>query len=48
VLGTLQVRGENGYIEGLDPRRGRVAIPANLRFMQAVEEGRIHLRPMAA
>ena len=48
VLGTLQVRGENGYIEGVDPRRGRVAIPANLRFMQAVEEGRIHLRPMAA
>lgn len=48
VLGTLQVRGENGYIEGVDPRRGRVAIPVNLRVMQAVEEGRIHLRPMAA
>lgn len=45
VLGTLQVRGENGYIEGFDPRRGRVAIPVNLRFMQAVEEGRLHLRP---
>jgi hypothetical protein len=46
VLGTLQVRGENAYIEGFDPRRGRVAIPVNLRFMQAVEEGRLHLRPL--
>jgi hypothetical protein len=25
-----------------------VAIRVNLRVMQAVEEGRIHLRPMAA
>jgi hypothetical protein len=32
-------------MEGFDPKRGRVALPANLRFMQAVEEGRLHLRP---
>ena len=44
-IGTLRANGETGYVEGFDPKRGRVALPANLRFMQAVEEGRLHLRP---
>lgn len=47
TLGTLTVRGESGYVEGFDPQRGRVAIPANLRLMQAIEEGRLHLRAVA-
>lgn len=45
AIGTLRTNGETGYMEGFDPKRGRVALPANLRFMQAVEEGRLHLRP---
>lgn len=44
TLGTLIVRGESGYIEGVDRQRGRIAMPANLRFVQAIEEGRLHLR----
>ncbi len=44
AIGTLRANGETGYVEGFDPKRGRVAMPANLRFMQAVEEGRLHLR----
>lgn len=44
-IGTLRANGETGYVEGFDPKRGRVALPVNLRFMQAVEEGRLHLRP---
>ncbi|WP_297358928.1 replication protein [Thauera sp.] len=44
-IGTLRANGETGYVEGFEPKRGRVALPANLRFMQAVEEGRLHLRP---
>jgi hypothetical protein len=44
TIGTIRANGETGHVEGFDPKRGRFAIPANLRFMQAVEEGRLHLR----
>ena len=47
TVGTLKVRGESGYVERLDPVRGRSAMPANLHFMLALEDGRLHLRPPA-
>jgi len=48
VVGTIRSNGETGYVDGFNSKRGRFAIPANLRFMQAIEEGRFHLRNVQA
>lgn len=45
LIGTLRSNGENGHVEGFDHKRGRYAIPANARLMEAVEEGRLVFRP---
>lgn len=48
VIGAVRSDGKTGYVEGIDPVRGRFAMPINLRFMQAIEEGRYHLRQAMA
>lgn len=45
LLGILRTSGETGYIDGHDERGVRRTMPANLRFVKAVEEGYLLLRP---
>lgn len=44
-IGIFRCNGEVGRVDAHDPQRGRYAIPANARFMAAIEEGRVMLRP---
>lgn len=46
VIGTFHSNGCSGHIAGFDSIRGRYAIPANARLMQALEEGRLMMRPV--